>query len=120
MLQAAAQGKLPLLRAEKAKKGKMTAFARGPVCARITEKLTQGLSPVALKVIDESHHHAGHGHHHAEGETHFRVEVISEKFEGKSRIDRHRLINGLLAQELAGRVHALAISAWTPGEKSTL
>lgn len=120
MLQAAAKGKLPLLRAEKAKKLKMTAFARGPISARITEKLTQGLSPVALKVIDESHHHAGHGHHHAEGETHFRVEVISEKFEGKSRIDRHRLINGLLAQELAGRVHALAISAWTPGEKSTL
>ncbi|MFM8858778.1 MAG: BolA family protein [Methylocystis sp.] len=68
----------------------MTAFARGPISARITEKLTQGLSPVSLKVIDESHHHAAHGHHHAEGETHFRVEVISEKFEGKSRIDRHR------------------------------
>ncbi len=108
------------MRAGEAKKGKMSAFVKASVSARITEKLTQGLSPVSLKLIDESHHHAGHGHHHPEGETHFRVEIISEKFAGKNRIDRHRLINGLLAEELAGRVHALAISAWTPEEKSTL
>lgn len=120
MLQASAKGKLSLLRAGEAKKGKMSAFVKASVSARITEKLTQGLSPVSLKLIDESHHHAGHGHHHPEGETHFRVEIISEKFAGKNRIDRHRLINGLLAEELAGRVHALAISAWTPEEKSTL
>lgn len=120
MLQASVKGKLPLSRAEEVEKVKMNVLAKAVVSARITEKLMQGLSPVSLKVIDESHHHAGHGHHHPEGETHFRVEVISEKFDGKSRIDRHRLINGLLAEELAHRVHALAISAWTPKEKSSL
>jgi len=107
------QREIVLIESREAKKGKMSAFAKASVSARITEKLTQGLSPVSLKLIDQSHHHAGHGHHHPEGETHFRVEVISEKFAGKSRIDRHRTrCNGLLAEELAGRVHALAISAW--------
>jgi len=74
------------------------------------------LSPQSLEVIDESHRHAGHGHHHPEGETHFRVEIVSEAFEGKSRIERHRMVNALLADELSGRVHALAIGARTPSE----
>jgi len=95
----------------------MTDQAQGPVKTNIARKLTVALAPVSLEVIDESHHHAGHGHHHhPEGETHFRVEIISAAFEGKSRIERHRMINALLADELSGRVHALAISARTPGE----
>jgi len=65
---------------------------------RISERLRQALDPVALEVIDESHRHAGHTGARAGGETHFRVEVVSKAFAGKSRLDRHRLINGLLAR----------------------
>lgn len=89
---------------------------KGVIKASITRKLTQALAPIALDVIDESHRHAGHGHHHPAGESHFRVEVVSAAFEGKSRLERHRLVNALLAEELAGRVHALAVSARTPQE----
>ncbi len=67
-------------------------------------------------VIDESEQHHGHGGWREGGETHFRVNVVSAAFAGKSRVERHRIVNGLLAEELAGRVHALAISAKAPGE----
>jgi BolA protein len=92
---------------------------KGPVAARIEKKLAEGLAPISLEVIDESRHHAGHGHagdkRHG-NESHFRVEVVSAAFEGKSRVERHRLVNALLAQEIAEGVHALAIGAKTPGE----
>lgn len=92
---------------------------KGPVATRIEEKLTEALAPVSLQVIDESHHHAGHGHpgdkRHG-NESHFRVEVVSAAFTGKSRVERHRLVNGLLAQELKEGLHALAITAKAPGE----
>ena len=94
----------------------MASEGKGVVKAAIERKLTEALAPTALDVIDESHHHAGHGHHHPDGESHFRVEVVSAAFVGKSRIERHRLVNALLAEELASRVHALAIGARTPEE----
>ncbi|OYW98568.1 MAG: BolA family transcriptional regulator, partial [Bosea sp. 32-68-6] len=65
---------------------------------------------------DESHQHQGHGGWREGGETHFRVEIVSVAFAGKSRLERHRLVNGALAQELAESVHALAIAARAPGE----
>ena len=83
---------------------------------RIRNRLHQALDPVCLDVVDESHRHAGHAGSREGGETHFRVEVVSKAFAGKSRLDRHRLINGLLAEELKDRVHALAIVAKAPGE----
>lgn len=82
----------------------------------ITRKLGSALSPTALEVIDESHLHAGHGGWREEGETHFRLHVVSDAFTGKSRVERHRMVNALLAEELAGRVHALALTARAPGE----
>lgn len=88
----------------------------GAVGARIKEKLETGLTPVSLVVIDESHHHAGHAGHDSKGESHFRVEIVSDAFAGKTLVQRHRLVNSLLADELAGGVHALAISARTPDE----
>lgn len=94
----------------------MTDQSKGVVKARIAQKLTDSLAPEALNVIDDSHRHAGHGHHHPDGETHFTVQVVSAVFEGKSLIERHRLVNALLAEELADRVHALAISAKTTQE----
>jgi BolA protein len=82
----------------------------------ITVKLTEAFKPESLKVVDESDQHQGHAGHRAGGETHFRVYIVSAAFEGKSRIDRHRMINSVLAAELAGGVHALAIHAKAPGE----
>jgi BolA protein len=82
----------------------------------ITQKLTEALAPQSLKVDDESHLHAGHMGHRDGGETHYRVYIVSNAFENKTRIERHRLINGILSAELAGGVHALAIHAKAPGE----
>ena len=82
----------------------------------ITRKLVDAFAPQSLEVLDESHQHAGHAGHRPGGQTHFRVYIVAEAFRGKSRVDRHRLINSALAAELAGGVHALAIHAAAPGE----
>ncbi len=78
--------------------------------------LREALHPVRLDVTDESHLHAGHGGWREGGETHFRVSIEAHAFKGKSRIERHRMINTLLAAELRGPVHALAIDAKETGE----
>ncbi|MEH2511720.1 BolA protein [Nitrobacteraceae bacterium AZCC 1564] len=82
----------------------------------IINKLNEAFIPESLDVTDESHLHEGHAGHRPGGETHFRVYIVSKAFEGKSRIDRHRMINTLLAPELSGSVHALAIKAHAPSE----
>jgi BolA protein len=84
----------------------------------ITRKLIETFTPESLNVVDESDQHKGHAGHRPEGETHFRVYIVAEAFRGKSRIDRHRMINSALAAELAAGVHALAIHAKAPGEGS--
>lgn len=89
-------------------------------------KLKNAFEPQRLEVVDESHLHAGHHHeesgHHVTydgtGETHFRIRIVSDKFEGMSRIERHRSVNELLADELKAGVHALAIEPAAPGEKT--
>ena len=85
----------------------------------ITEKLTRALAPLRLDVTDESHLHAGHAGHRPGGETHFRVHIMSAAFAGKSRIERHRMVNEILSDELKAGVHALAIQAKAPGEGGT-
>jgi BolA family transcriptional regulator, general stress-responsive regulator len=82
----------------------------------ITEKLREAFAPESLHVEDESHRHEGHAGHRPGGETHFRLYIVSEAFSGKSRIERHRMINAALAAELEGGVHALAVHAAAPGE----
>jgi BolA protein len=77
----------------------------------IARKLTEAFAPKILEVIDDSHRHEGHAGHREGGETHFNVHIVSEAFKGKTRIERHRMINAVLADELAGTVHALAIDA---------
>jgi BolA protein len=84
----------------------------------ITEKLTGAFAPQSLRVVDESHQHEGHSGHRPGGQTHFRVYIVSEAFQGKGRVERHRMINAALAAELAGSVHALAIHANAPGEEA--
>jgi BolA protein len=83
---------------------------------QITQKLTRAFAPQSLDVLDESHQHAGHAGHRPEGETHFRVHIVAEAFRGKSRLERHRMVNETLSGELASGVHALAIDATAPGE----
>ena len=82
----------------------------------IVEKLTNAFAPASLDVVDESHQHAGHAGHREGGETHVRVYIVAEAFRGKSRLERHRMINETLVGELEGGVHALAIHASAPGE----
>ena len=86
---------------------------------RIEEKLLGAFQPDSLTVVDESHLHAGHAGARPGGETHFRVTVTSKAFAGKSRVERHRMVNTALAEELAGQVHALAINATAPDEGRT-
>ncbi|WVZ16303.1 hypothetical protein V8G54_009285 [Vigna mungo] len=84
---------------------------------RIREKLQKELKPVELEVEDVSYQHAGHaGVRGSDEETHFNVKVVSREFEGKSLVKRHRLIYGLLQEELETGLHALSIEAKTPAE----
>ena len=82
----------------------------------IREKLLGSFQPTRLEVINESHLHAGHGGSPGTGESHFRVLMVSAQFTGKSRLQRHRLVNEALAAELEGKVHALALELRAPGE----
>lgn len=82
----------------------------------LTRKLTEAFTPRSLNVVDESHQHEGHAGARPGGQTHFRVYIVSEAFKGKTRIDRHRMINQVLADDLAAGVHALAIHATAPDE----
>ncbi|XP_008583796.1 PREDICTED: bolA-like protein 1 [Galeopterus variegatus] len=84
----------------------------GPVEATIRAKLEQALSPEVLELRNESGGHAVP----AGSETHFRVAVVSSRFEGLSPLQRHRLVHAALSEELAGPIHALAIQARTPAQ----
>jgi BolA protein len=88
----------------------------GAVAERISRKLQDGLSPEALQVRDESAKHAGHIGARPEGETHFDVRVVSAAFAGLGRLERQRVVNTLLKEELAGPVHALSLKLLAPGE----
>ncbi|KAG4068317.1 hypothetical protein HA402_007837 [Bradysia odoriphaga] len=83
----------------------------GPIAVAITESLKDGLQPVHLEVVNESYmHNVPKG-----SETHFKVLVVSEKFQDLSLLKRHRLINDLVKTKLQGNfVHALSIEAKTP------
>ncbi len=87
----------------------------------IRQHLTEAFSPMVLRIENDSARHAGHaamraGDPASPGETHFKVHIIAEAFEGKSRLERHRMVNDALRAELAGPVHALNIKAQAPSE----
>ena len=84
----------------------------------IADKLNKAFAPEDLRVVDESARHEGHAGHRPGGESHFRIYIVAQAFRGKSRLERHRLINAALATELRGGVHALAIHASAPGEQA--
>ena len=82
----------------------------------MTRTLEEGFRPMTLTVVDESHQHAGHAGWREGGETHFRLDIVSKAFRGKSRVERHRMVNAALAPAFARGLHALAIQARAPGE----
>jgi BolA protein len=84
----------------------------------IAQKLTVAFAPLELAVEDESARHAGHAGARPGGETHFSVRIVASAFEGLSRVERHRRIHEVLAGELAGQIHALALTALTPAESA--
>lgn len=90
-----------------------------PVADEIRSKLAEGLAPLQLDIVDESHLHAGHSGAPEGGESHFRVAVVSTAFEGVSRVQRQRMVYELLADELRGPVHALSLTTSTPAEAAT-
>ena len=82
----------------------------------IESKLRATLAPDQLEIVDESDHHRGHAGWREGGQSHFRITIVSCAFAGQSRIERHRRVNAILADELSGPVHALSIRALTPDE----
>jgi BolA protein len=90
------------------------------VADTIHRKLEQALTPLRLEVVDDSARHAGHAGARPGGETHFNVTIVSDRFSGLTRVERQRLVYGLLQAELAGPVHALALVTRTPAEQAAL
>ncbi len=84
------------------------------VADRIQKKLEAAFAPLSLSIIDESAQHAGHTGSRSDGESHFRLTIVSSVFAGKSRIDRQRLVHEVLAEELRNRVHALSLKLDAP------
>ena len=86
------------------------------VASTIKQKLTAALQPEHLEIVDESHLHAGHAGARPEGESHFRVTVVSPAFHGKNRVQRQRLVYQALADEMKSDIHALALVTKSPDE----
>jgi BolA protein len=82
----------------------------------IEDKLRAAFEPEALEIENDSHRHAGHAGSPGTGSSHFNVAMTAAAFTGKSRVDRQRAVYGVLAEELKGPVHALALSLKAPGE----
>lgn len=82
----------------------------------IRRKLTEAFQPARLEIENESHLHKGHHGSPQTGESHYRVLMASDVFDGVNRVERQRRVYTVLAEELAGPVHALALTAVTPAE----
>ncbi len=88
----------------------------GAVTETIRRKLEAAFTPAKLEVIDDSDKHAGHSGHREGGESHFTVVIEAAAFEGVARVQRQRKVYGVLAEELAGPIHALSVKATAPGD----
>ena len=94
----------------------MHAAATGPVATEMLRRLDSALSSTRVELTDDSEKHRGHGGYNPEGESHFSLEIESEAFAGKSRVERQRMIYKALGDLMRERVHALSIKARAPGE----
>ena len=81
----------------------------------IRAKLEAAFAPALLEIVNESHLHGGHAGSPGTGHSHFRVRILAEAFRGRSRVAAHRQVNEILAEELKGTVHALALTTGAPG-----
>lgn len=86
------------------------------VADAIEMKLRQAFSPARLEIVDESHLHAGHAGARPQGESHFRVEIVSTAFADTPRLERQRAVYRILSDEMASDIHALALKTLTPEE----
>ncbi|MGZ8298013.1 MAG: BolA family protein [Allosphingosinicella sp.] len=94
----------------------MTEAFTGAIAPEIERRLRAALQPAHLVVTNDSARHRGHAGDDGSGESHFTVEVVAERFEGMSRVERQRAVNSALADLLRDHIHALAIKAKAPGE----
>ena len=94
----------------------MDTTATGPVATEMLERLNSALSPTRIQLIDDSEKHRGHGGYNPAGESHFSLDIESEAFAGKSRVERQRMIYRALGELMHERVHALSIRANAPGD----
>ena len=92
----------------------MHAAATGPVAPEMLRRLDSALSPTRVELVDESEKHRGHGGYNPEGESHFSLEIESEAFTGKSRVERQRMIYKALGDLMRERVPALSLNARAP------
>lgn len=95
----------------------MDTTATGPVATEMLARLSAALSPTFITLTDDSEKHRGHGGYNPAGESHFSLEIESETFAGKSRVERQRLVYKALGELMQERVHALQIRARAPGEE---
>lgn len=87
-----------------------------PVADAIRQRLTVALAPSKLDLVDQSALHAGHAGARPEGESHFRLLIVSATFAGKSRLERQRMVFAALGDLMRTDIHALAITALAPDE----
>ncbi len=86
--------------------------------AEIKSRLERELSPTRIDIVDESHMHAGHAGA-ASGAGHFSVTIVSDKFAGKSAIQRHRMVYLAVNDLMPSEIHALSINAQAPDEMTS-
>ena len=94
----------------------MDSLATGPVAAEMLKRLGSAFPDAKVELIDDSEKHLGHGGYNPAGESHFTLLIESAAFEGKSRVERQRMIHKALGALVGERVHALSITAKAPGE----
>ena len=87
-----------------------------PVADAIRQRLIAALAPSGLDLVDESALHAGHAGARPEGESHFRLLIVSATFAGKSRLERQRMVFAALGDLMQTEIHALTITALAPDE----
>ena len=94
----------------------MHTAATGPIATEMLRRLNSALSPSRVELTDDSEKHRGHGGYNPSGESHFTLEIESAAFEGRSRVERQRMVYQALGELMRERVHALQIKARAPGE----
>lgn len=86
------------------------------VAENIKRKIEEKLAPAKLEIVDESHKHEGHAGHREEGESHFRLLIVSDSFDGLTRVARQRLVFDILSEEMITHIHALSLKCLTTAE----